>query len=41
MSAAPGGPAEKAGIVSGDVILAIDDRSAQDMDIYDAADRLQ
>ncbi|EMS53556.1 Carboxyl-terminal-processing protease [Triticum urartu] len=41
MSAAPGGPAEKAGIVSGDVILAIDDTSAQDMDIYDAADRLQ
>uniref|UniRef100_A0ACD5XT95 Uncharacterized protein n=1 Tax=Avena sativa TaxID=4498 RepID=A0ACD5XT95_AVESA len=41
MSAAPGGPAEKAGIVSGDVILAIDNRSAEDMDIYDAADRLQ
>uniref|UniRef100_A0A453LLF3 PDZ domain-containing protein n=3 Tax=Triticinae TaxID=1648030 RepID=A0A453LLF3_AEGTS len=41
MSAAPGGPAEKAGIMSGDVILAIDDTSAQDMDIYDAADRLQ
>ena len=41
MSAAPGGPAEKAGIVSGDVILAIDSISAEDMDIYDAADRLQ
>ncbi|KAM3369315.1 hypothetical protein ACQJBY_017297 [Aegilops geniculata] len=39
MSAAPRGPAEKAGIVSGDVILAIDDTSTQDMDIYD--DRLQ
>ncbi|KAF7031201.1 hypothetical protein CFC21_042570 [Triticum aestivum] len=31
MSAAPRGPAEKAGIVSGDVILAIDDASAQDI----------
>ncbi|KQJ91375.2 hypothetical protein BRADI_4g37555v3 [Brachypodium distachyon] len=41
MSAAPGGPAEKAGILSGDVILAIDNRTAEDMDIYDAADRLQ
>ena len=41
MSAAPGGPAEKAGIMSGDIILAIDNRIAEDMDIYDAADRLQ
>ncbi|XP_037414477.1 carboxyl-terminal-processing peptidase 2, chloroplastic-like isoform X4 [Triticum dicoccoides] len=31
MSAAPRGPAEKAGIVSGDVILAIDDASEQDI----------
>ncbi|WOL19283.1 carboxyl-terminal-processing peptidase 2, chloroplastic isoform X1 [Canna indica] len=41
VSSAPGGPADKAGIVSGDVILAIDDASTEDMDVYDAADRLQ
>jgi C-terminal processing protease CtpA/Prc len=41
MTATPGGPAEKAGILPGDIILAIDDRSTEDMDIYDAAERLQ
>uniref|UniRef100_A0A0D9VML6 PDZ domain-containing protein n=1 Tax=Leersia perrieri TaxID=77586 RepID=A0A0D9VML6_9ORYZ len=41
MSAAPEGPAEKSGILPGDIILAIDDRSTEDMDIYDAAERLQ
>ncbi|XP_065047245.1 carboxyl-terminal-processing peptidase 2, chloroplastic-like isoform X3 [Musa acuminata AAA Group] len=41
VSSAPGGPADKAGIVSGDIILAIDDESTEDMDIYDAAERLQ
>lgn len=41
ISSSPGGPASKAGIVPGDVILAIDDTSTEDMDIYDAADRLQ
>jgi carboxyl-terminal processing protease len=41
MSATPGGPAENSGILPGDVILAIDNRSTEDMDIYDAAQRLQ
>ncbi|KAF2285572.1 hypothetical protein GH714_005580 [Hevea brasiliensis] len=41
ISAAPGGPASRAGILSGDVILAIDDTSTESMGIYDAADRLQ
>ncbi|CAN6245633.1 unnamed protein product [Urochloa humidicola] len=41
MTATPGGPAEKAGILPGDMILAIDNRSTEDMDIYDAAERLQ
>ncbi|KAG6478423.1 hypothetical protein ZIOFF_061865 [Zingiber officinale] len=41
VSSAPGGPANKAGILSGDIILAIDGESTEDMDIYDAADRLQ
>ncbi|XP_020394331.1 carboxyl-terminal-processing peptidase 2, chloroplastic isoform X2 [Zea mays] len=41
MTATPGGPAEKAGILPGDTILAIDNRSTEDMDIYDAAERLQ
>jgi len=39
MTATPDGPA--AGILPGDIILAIDDRSTEDMDIYDAAERLQ
>ncbi|KAJ4775614.1 Carboxyl-terminal-processing protease [Rhynchospora pubera] len=41
MSSTPDGPADKAGIVPGDIILAIDDISTENMDIYDAADRLQ
>lgn len=41
MSSAPGGPANKAGIIPGDIILAIDNRSTEDMDIYDAAELLQ
>ncbi|KAJ0093895.1 hypothetical protein Patl1_25748 [Pistacia atlantica] len=41
ISAAPGGPANRAGILSGDVILAIDDTSTESMGIYDAAERLQ
>lgn len=34
ISAAPGGPANKAGIVSGDIILAINDTSTESMGIY-------
>lgn len=41
VSAAPGGPAYKAGVLSGDLILAIDDASTEKMEIYDAAERLQ
>ncbi|XP_019181317.1 PREDICTED: carboxyl-terminal-processing peptidase 2, chloroplastic [Ipomoea nil] len=41
ISASPGGPANRAGISSGDVILAIDDTSTERMGIYDAAERLQ
>ncbi|KAA8548902.1 hypothetical protein F0562_000586 [Nyssa sinensis] len=41
ISASPGGPANRAGIFSGDVILAIDDASTETMGIYDAAERLQ
>ncbi|XP_044484797.1 carboxyl-terminal-processing peptidase 2, chloroplastic [Mangifera indica] len=41
ISASPGGPANKAGILSGDIILAIDDTSTESMGIYDAAERLQ
>ncbi|KAK6914196.1 PDZ domain 6 [Dillenia turbinata] len=41
VSATPGGPANRAGILSGDIILAIDDTSTSKMGIYDAADRLQ
>lgn len=41
ISASPGGPAYRAGIASGDVILAIDDTSTENMGIYDAAERLQ
>ncbi|XAR62712.1 C-terminal processing peptidase [Bertholletia excelsa] len=39
--ASPGGPANKVGILSGDVILKIDDTSTETMGIYDAAERLQ
>ncbi|VVA39141.1 PREDICTED: carboxyl-terminal [Prunus dulcis] len=41
ISASPRGPANRAGILSGDVILAIDDTSTETMGIYDAAERLQ
>lgn len=41
ISAAPGGPANRAGILTGDVIVAIDDTSTETMGIYDAAERLQ
>ncbi|THG20257.1 hypothetical protein TEA_029049 [Camellia sinensis var. sinensis] len=41
ISTAPVGPANKAGILSGDVILKIDDANTETMGIYDAADRLQ
>ncbi|KAI3469884.1 hypothetical protein Pfo_026547 [Paulownia fortunei] len=41
VSAAPGGPANRAGVFSGDLILAIDDTSTESMGIYDAAERLQ
>ncbi|XP_022760419.1 carboxyl-terminal-processing peptidase 2, chloroplastic-like isoform X4 [Durio zibethinus] len=41
ISAAPGGPANRAGILSGDIILEIDNTSTKNMDIYDAAERLQ
>uniref|UniRef100_A0A7C9EX31 C-terminal processing peptidase n=1 Tax=Opuntia streptacantha TaxID=393608 RepID=A0A7C9EX31_OPUST len=41
ISAAPGGPASRAGILPGDVILAIDDTSTETMSIYDAAELLQ
>ncbi|XP_073025887.1 carboxyl-terminal-processing peptidase 2, chloroplastic [Primulina eburnea] len=41
VSAAPGGPAKRAGILSGDLIVAIDDKSTESMEIYDAAELLQ
>lgn len=41
ISAAPGGPAYKSGISPGDLILAIDDKSTENMTVYDAAGRLQ
>ncbi|XP_061337502.1 carboxyl-terminal-processing peptidase 2, chloroplastic isoform X4 [Gastrolobium bilobum] len=41
VSASPGGPAYRAGVLSGDVILAIDDTSTENMGLYDAAERLQ
>lgn len=41
ISPSPGGPANKAGILSGDVILKIGDTSTDSMGIYDAAERLQ
>ncbi|XVF28499.1 hypothetical protein REPUB_Repub15cG0034400 [Reevesia pubescens] len=41
ISAAPGGPANRAGISSGDIILEIDNASTESMGIYDAAERLQ
>ncbi|XP_009631438.1 carboxyl-terminal-processing peptidase 2, chloroplastic [Nicotiana tomentosiformis] len=41
VSASPGGPANRAGISSGDIILEIDNTSTENMGIYDAAERLQ
>lgn len=41
ISSTPGGPANRAGVSSGDVILAIDNISTETMGIYDAAERLQ
>ncbi|KAL8100062.1 carboxyl-terminal-processing peptidase 2, chloroplastic-like [Apium graveolens] len=41
ISSAPGGPANRAGVLSGDIIMAIDNTSTETMDIYDAAERLQ
>ncbi|KAF8015911.1 hypothetical protein BT93_H1453 [Corymbia citriodora subsp. variegata] len=41
ISAAPGGPANRAGILSGDVLLAINNSSTETMGIYDAAEKLQ
>ena len=41
ISASPGGPAKKAGILPGDLLLSIDGKSTKDMDIYDAAEILQ
>ncbi|KAM0002731.1 putative processing peptidase [Helianthus debilis subsp. tardiflorus] len=41
ISASPGGPASRAAVSPGDLILAIDDTSTETMDIYDAAERLQ
>ncbi|MCD9639197.1 Carboxyl-terminal-processing peptidase 2, chloroplastic [Datura stramonium] len=41
ISASPGGPANRAGISSGDIILKIDNTSTENMGIYDAAERLQ
>lgn len=41
ISSTPGAPASRAGIVSGDIILAIDGTSTGTMGIYDAAERLQ
>ncbi|XP_068321443.1 carboxyl-terminal-processing peptidase 2, chloroplastic-like [Pyrus communis] len=41
ISASPGGQANRAGMLSGDVILAIDDTSTETMGIYDAAELLQ
>lgn len=41
ISASPGGPAYRAGVLSGDVIVAIDDTNTENMGLYDAAERLQ
>ena len=41
ISAAPGGPAYRAGILSGDILLSIDNSSTDTMGIYDAAELLQ
>ncbi|XP_042487231.1 carboxyl-terminal-processing peptidase 2, chloroplastic-like isoform X3 [Macadamia integrifolia] len=41
ISSSPGGPANRAGIMSGDFILAIDETSTETMGLYAAAERLQ
>ena len=41
ISASPGGPASRAAISPGDLIMAIDNTSTETMDIYDAAERLE
>ncbi|XP_057735687.1 carboxyl-terminal-processing peptidase 2, chloroplastic isoform X2 [Arachis stenosperma] len=41
ISASPGGPAYRAGVSSGDIILGIDDTSTENLGLYDAAERLQ
>ncbi|GAV62212.1 PDZ domain-containing protein/Peptidase_S41 domain-containing protein [Cephalotus follicularis] len=41
ISASPGGPASRAGILSGDIIMEINNTSTENMGIYDAAERLQ
>ncbi|XP_022641058.1 carboxyl-terminal-processing peptidase 2, chloroplastic isoform X2 [Vigna radiata var. radiata] len=41
ISASPEGPAYRAGVSSGDVILEINDTSTENMGLYDAAERLQ
>ncbi|KAK9146235.1 hypothetical protein Sjap_006138 [Stephania japonica] len=41
ISSTPEAPASRAGILSGDIILAIDGTSTENMGIYDAAERLQ
>jgi carboxyl-terminal processing protease len=41
ISANPGGPEENVGILLGHVILAIDNKSTENMDIYDAVELLQ
>ncbi|XP_043720174.1 carboxyl-terminal-processing peptidase 2, chloroplastic isoform X3 [Telopea speciosissima] len=41
ISSSPGSPANRAGIMSGDIILAIDETSTETMGLYGAAERLQ
>jgi S1-C subfamily serine protease len=41
ISANPGGLEENVGILLGDVILAIDNKSTENMDIYDTVELLQ
>ena len=38
---APGGPAERAGLKSGDIIAAIDGKPTNGLSLYDAGDMLQ
>jgi carboxyl-terminal processing protease len=41
ISTNPGAPEENVGILLGDVMLAIDNKSTENMDIYDVAELLQ